>query len=94
MNPSPTRAAAAGSRNVANALADRVQMALERVTWPAHPATLIEHAEQAGAAREVIDALRGLPDEAYGSFPEVSASIVAAQMSALQNGPKTDGATH
>jgi hypothetical protein len=64
----------------AEALTDRVLHALERVTWPAHPDTLIENAEQSGAQGDVIAALRNLPDEAYGSFPEVSASIIAAQL--------------
>jgi hypothetical protein len=69
----------------AEALTDRVLHALARVTWPAHPGTLIENAEQSGAARDVIDALRELPDEAFGSFPEVSASIVAAQLRSHEN---------
>ena len=70
------------ARSNAEALAGRVLHTLECVTWPAHPATLIESAERSGAPRDVIDALRGLPDEAFGSFSEVSALIVAAQLSA------------
>jgi hypothetical protein len=68
------------ARANAEALSDRVLHALERVNWPAHPGTLIESAEQSGAQRDVIDALRQLPDEAFGSFPEVSALIIAAQL--------------
>ncbi|MCP3724192.1 DUF2795 domain-containing protein [Paraburkholderia sp. CNPSo 3272] len=77
------------ARSSAEALSDRVLHALERVTWPAHPATLIENAERSGAPRDVIDALRRLPDEAFGSFPEVSALIVAAQLAA--RGPNAQG---
>lgn len=66
----------------AEALTERVLHALERVTWPAHPATLIQNAEDSGATSDVIDALRDLPDEAFGSFPEVSASIIAARLRA------------
>ncbi|WP_035512521.1 DUF2795 domain-containing protein [Paraburkholderia nodosa] len=83
------------ARSNAEALSERVLHALERVTWPAHPATLIESAERSGAPRDVIDALRHLPDEAFGSFPEVSALIVAAQLgahdSAAQRGTATPG---
>ena len=79
----------------AEALTERVLRALECVTWPAHPATLIESAEHSGAQRDVIDALRLLPDEAFGSFPEVSALIVAAQLSehesSAQGGAATQG---
>jgi hypothetical protein len=70
------------ARADAEALTDRVLHALARVNWPAHPGTLIESAEQSGAQHDVIDALRQLPDEAFGSFPEVSASIVATQLRA------------
>ena len=78
-----TRASTADqARPNAEALAARVLHTLECVTWPAHPATLIESAERSGAPRDVIKALRGLPDEAFGSFSEVSALIVAAQLSA------------
>jgi len=69
----------------AEALSARVLHALERVNWPAHPATLIESAEASGASRDVIDALRKLPDEAFGSFPEVSASIIAEQLRARES---------
>ncbi|MBB2929103.1 DUF2795 domain-containing protein [Paraburkholderia silvatlantica] len=83
------------ARSNAAALSGRVLHALERVTWPAHPATLIESAERSGAPRDVIDALRRLPDEAFGSFPEVSALIVAAQLgvcgSTAQRGSATQG---
>ncbi|MCP3705556.1 DUF2795 domain-containing protein [Paraburkholderia sp. CNPSo 3274] len=83
------------ARSNAEVLTGRVLHALECVTWPAHPATLIESAERSGAPRDVIDALRRLPDEAFGSFPEVSALIVAAQLSArdstAQRGPATQG---
>ncbi|WP_321909442.1 MULTISPECIES: DUF2795 domain-containing protein [unclassified Paraburkholderia] len=76
-----TRADTLGeARSNAKALTGRALHALECVTWPAHPATLIESAESRGAPRDVIEALRQLPDEAFGSFPEVAASIVAAQL--------------
>lgn len=75
------------SRAHANALADRVQLALRLVTWPAHPRTLIDCAQQSNAGSEVIEALRGLPDEAFGSFSEVSASIAASQMSTNASPP-------
>ncbi|WP_322030370.1 DUF2795 domain-containing protein [Paraburkholderia sp. J76] len=74
----------AQTRGNAEALSERVLHALECVTWPAHPATLIENAERRAAAPDVIEALRELPDEAFGSFPEVSALIVAAQLRAAQ----------
>jgi hypothetical protein len=73
------------ARAEAEALTDRVLHALERVTWPAHPDTLIENAQQSGAAPDVIEALRDLPDEAYGNFAEVSALIVAARLSTREN---------
>ncbi|CAG9203430.1 conserved hypothetical protein [Paraburkholderia tropica] len=60
------------------ALILRVERAVDTVTFPAHPGTLIECAERAGARADVLAALRELPDEAFGSFSEVSASIVAA----------------
>ena len=72
------------ARSNAEALTGRVLHALECVTWPAHPATLIESAEHSGAPRDVIEALRQLPDEAFGSFSEVSALIVAAQLRARE----------
>jgi len=83
------------ARSNAEALTRRVLHALECVTWPAHPPTLIESAERRGAPQDVIDALRRLPDEAFGSYPEVSALIVAAQLSAhdatVQRGAATQG---
>jgi hypothetical protein len=79
-NESPDKA-----RAEAEALSDRVLRALARVTWPAHPDTLIENAEQSGAPPDVIEALRDLPDEAYGNFAEVSALIVAAQLSTRED---------
>ncbi|MBN3809277.1 DUF2795 domain-containing protein [Paraburkholderia sp. Ac-20347] len=60
------------------ALILRVERALDAATFPAHPGTLVDCAERAGARADVIDALRALPDEAFGSFSEVSASIVAS----------------
>ncbi|CAM2156931.1 DUF2795 domain-containing protein [Paraburkholderia tropica] len=60
------------------ALILRVERALDAVTFPAHPGTLLDCAEHSGARADVIDALRALPDEAFGSFSEVSASIVAS----------------
>lgn len=81
-----TRADTAGeARSNAEALTGRVLHALECVTWPAHPATLIESAESRGAPHDVVDALRQLPDEAFGSFPEVAALIVAAQLRAHES---------
>jgi hypothetical protein len=78
-NESPDQARAA-----AEALTDRVLHALERVTWPAHPDTLVESAEENGAPPDVIEALRNLPEEAYGNFAEVSALIVAARLSSRE----------
>lgn len=63
--------------NARDALVERIQRAVNDVSYPAHPPTLIEAAEQAHADADVLEALRDLPDEAFGSFPEVSASIVA-----------------
>ncbi|MBN3853561.1 DUF2795 domain-containing protein [Paraburkholderia sp. Ac-20340] len=63
--------------NPREALVERVQRAVDGVSYPAHPPTLIEAAGQQHADIDVMDALRRLPDEAFGSFPEVSASIVA-----------------
>jgi hypothetical protein len=80
------------ARAHADELADRVLHALEQVNWPAHPATLIESAEASGAAHDVIEALRALPDEAYGSFPEVSASIVAARLRAHERPERAEPA--
>ncbi|WP_322011829.1 DUF2795 domain-containing protein [Paraburkholderia sp. J12] len=57
----------------------RIESAVVQVSYPAHPPVLIESAEHNGAAPDVIAALRLLPDEAYGSFPEVAASITAAR---------------
>lgn len=73
------------ARSNAEALTGRVLRALECVTWPAHPATLIESAERSGAPRDVVEALHQLPDEAFGSFAEVSALIVAGQMRARES---------
>lgn len=94
MTLAPSHSTPVESRATANALADRVQLALERVTWPAHPATLIECAEHAAAAPDVIEALRNLPDEAFGSFPEVSASIVATHMSKNSTPEQRNAAPH
>lgn len=83
MKPAPAcDTTAAANRADLRALTLRVLHALERVNWPAHPATLIESAEHSGAPSDVVQALRQLPDEAFGSFAEVSASIVAAQLRA------------
>lgn len=68
---------AASPGNPRDALVDRAQRAVNDVSYPAHPRTLIDAAGQAHADPDVLDALRGLPDEAFGSFAEVSASIVA-----------------
>ncbi|WP_043203798.1 DUF2795 domain-containing protein [Paraburkholderia acidipaludis] len=57
----------------------RIEAALAQVNYPAHPPILIETAEQSGAASDVVAALRTLPDEAFGSFSEVAASIEAAR---------------
>ncbi|WP_321846471.1 DUF2795 domain-containing protein [Paraburkholderia bannensis] len=63
--------------NPRDALVERVQRAVNDVSYPAHPRTLIEAARQAHASPDVLDALNRLPDEAFGGFAEVSASIVA-----------------
>lgn len=60
-------------------LTRRVLHAVEHVTWPAHPGTLIDSARRSGAPPDVLDALRALPDEAFGSFQEVSASLAMTQ---------------
>jgi hypothetical protein len=70
---SPTRTSPAEEHT----LVQRIESAVSDVSYPAHPPTLIESAERSGASRDVIEALHGLPDEAYGSFPEVAASIAA-----------------
>jgi len=87
MKPAPTSGAMQAepsdqARADAEALTERVRHTLERVNRPAHPGTLIEIAERSGASRDVIDSLRRLPDEAFGSLDEVSASIIAAQLRA------------
>ncbi|WP_042298389.1 DUF2795 domain-containing protein [Paraburkholderia bannensis] len=63
--------------NPRDALVERVQRAVNDVSYPAHPRTLIDAATQAHAGPDVLDALQRLPDEAFGGFAEVSASIVA-----------------
>lgn len=69
----------------------RIESAVESVSYPAHPPILIESAECSGAARDVVDALRALPDEAFGSFSEVVASIEGAR--APVDGSSRDCAT-
>lgn len=46
------------------------------VSYPARRDTLVDSAREHHASAEVVDALRALPDESFGSFAEVSASIV------------------
>jgi hypothetical protein len=72
-SPSPTRKDTAAHPT----LVQRIESAVNGVSYPAHPPTLIESAKRNGADRDVVEALHGLPDEAFGSFPEVAASIAA-----------------
>jgi hypothetical protein len=58
-----------------DALKQRVLNAIETVSYPARRDTLVDSAREHRAAGDVVDALRALPDESYGSFSEVSASI-------------------
>lgn len=51
--------------------------ALATVSYPARRDTLVDSAREHHARADVVDALRALPDESYGSFSEVSASIAA-----------------
>jgi hypothetical protein len=60
-----------------DALKQRVLNAIETVSYPARRDTLVDSAREHRAAGDVVDALRALPDESYGSFSEVSASIAA-----------------
>lgn len=59
------------------ALKQRVLDAIETVSWPARRDTLVDSAREHRAAADVVDALRALPDESFGSFSEVSASFAA-----------------
>jgi hypothetical protein len=74
-----TSASAATDATAQQEFKQRIETALEGVSYPAHPPVLIETAERSGAARDVVDALRVLPDEAFGSFSEVAASIEGAR---------------
>lgn len=60
-----------------DALKDRVRHAIATVSYPARRDTLVDSAQEHSAAADVVDALRALPDESFGSFSEVSASIAA-----------------
>ncbi|HEY1611324.1 MAG TPA: DUF2795 domain-containing protein [Paraburkholderia sp.] len=60
-----------------DALKQRVLDAIATVSYPARADTLVDSAREHGAAGDVIDALRALPDESYGSFSEVAALIAA-----------------
>lgn len=60
-----------------DALKQRVLNAIETVSWPARRDTLVDSAREHHASGDVVDALRALPDESFGSFSEVSASIAA-----------------
>ena len=60
-----------------DALKQRVQQAINDVSYPARRDTLIDRAREHDAPADVVDALRTLPDESFGSFNEVSASIAA-----------------
>ncbi|POR54842.1 uncharacterized protein DUF2795 [Paraburkholderia eburnea] len=73
----PASSISAAPGNPRDALIDRVQRAVNDVSYPAHPGTLIDAATQEHADPEVLEALRRLPDEAFGNFSEVSALIVA-----------------
>ena len=59
------------------ALKQRVLQAIETVSYPARRDTLVDSAREHHATNDVVDALRALPDESFGSFSEVSASIAA-----------------
>ena len=54
---------------------DDVMAALDAVDYPAGKWDLVEHAERAGAADEVVRALRGLPLGDYASREEVRRSV-------------------
>jgi len=60
-----------------DALKQRVLDAIATVSYPARRDTLVDSAREHQAAGDVVDALRALPDESYGSFSEVSALIAA-----------------
>lgn len=70
---------AEGNAEARRTFDQRLESAINGVSYPAHPPTLIESAEHNGADPDVLDALHQLPDEAFGSFPEVAASVVAAR---------------
>lgn len=59
------------------ALKQRVLDAIVTVSYPARRDTLVDSAREHGAAADVVAALSALPDESFGSFSEVSASIAA-----------------
>jgi hypothetical protein len=79
MYPSASVATDATNAAARQDFKERIAAALADVSYPAHRPILIETAEHSGAARDVVDALRTLPDEAFGSFSEVAASIAAAR---------------
>jgi hypothetical protein len=79
MYPSASVATDAANAAARQDFKERIAAALADVSYPAHRTILIETAEHSGATRDVVDALRTLPDEAFGSFSEVAASIAAAR---------------
>jgi len=60
-----------------DALRQRVLRAVVTVSYPARRDTLVDSAREHHADNDVVNALRALPDESFGSFSEVSASIAA-----------------
>lgn len=56
-------------------LKQRVLEATVTVSYPARRDTLVDSAIEHQAQADVVAALRALPDESFGSFNEVSASI-------------------
>jgi hypothetical protein len=75
MAVSPTPSASRHEQR--QALKQRVLHATATVSWPARRDTLVDSAREHRAAADVVDALRALPDESFGSFSEVSASLAA-----------------
>ena len=52
-----------------------LQKWLSNVDYPASKQTLIDHARDEGADREVRETLKRLPDEEYGSPNDVSEAL-------------------
>jgi len=75
----PARHTPSPADEQADALKQRVLDAIATVSYPARRDTLVDSAREHRAADDVVDALRALPDESFGSFSEVSASIAARE---------------